>query len=99
MLFASIGFAIFSPSVSAQSGAQPGRGPEANSGEVGQRQVRENSALPIDPKARINNRIQNRLQNRIRNRIDRNYDPTANATSPYARADQRVRKAGQDPSG
>jgi hypothetical protein len=41
--------------------------------------------------ARINSRIQNRVQSRIRNRIDRNYNPTANASSPFGIASRQVR--------
>jgi hypothetical protein len=44
--------------------------------------------------ARINSRIQNRVQSRIRNRIDRNYDPAANASSPFEVASEQVRVGG-----
>lgn len=70
---------------------------EAPAGEVGQRQTREDAAPNVEPMGRIANRIQNRLQNRVRNRIDRNYDPQANATSPFRVADEQTRRAGRDP--
>jgi hypothetical protein len=41
--------------------------------------------------ARIASRINNRVQNRIHNRIDRSYDPQANATSPFAVAEDQTR--------
>ncbi len=62
-------------------------------GEVGQRQTKENAAVNIYPTGRIENRIENRVQNRIRNRIDRTYDPTANATSPFERAENNISSA------
>jgi len=63
-------------------------------GEVGQRQTALDSPTMQEPLKRINSRINNRIENRIRNRIDRNYDPTANATSPFEIADSETR-AGQ----
>jgi hypothetical protein len=72
-----------------------GRVAGSSVGEVGQRQGREQAATGIDPMARIASRVQNRVQSRIRNRIDRNYDPQANATSPFAIAEDEVRAAGQ----
>lgn len=63
-------------------------------GEVGQRQTARDGPGVQEPLDRINSRINNRVENRIRNRIDRNYDPTANATSPFEIADRRTR-AGQ----
>ena len=51
----------------------------------------------VDPMARIYNRVQNRVQARMHNRIDRNYDPRANATSPFEAADQAVERASQRP--
>ena len=62
-------------------------------GEVGMRQTREDAAPNLEPLSRINSRIENRVQNRIRNRIDQNYDPTANATSPFERAEEHTRRA------
>lgn len=62
-------------------------------GEVGQRQTMRDGPAMQDPLDRIASRINNRVENRIRNRIDRNYDPTANATSPYAVADSQTRAA------
>ncbi len=63
-------------------------------GEVGQRQTAQDSPAMQEPLGRINLRINNRIENRIRNRIDRDYDPTANATSPFEIAERRTR-AGQ----
>jgi hypothetical protein len=63
-------------------------------GEVGQRQTARDGAGVQEPLGRITSRIENRVENRIRNRIDRNYDPTANATSPFDIANRRTR-AGQ----
>ncbi len=70
-----------------------GRTARSSVGEVGQRQTRESAAAEagIKPMARIASRIQNRVQNRIRNRIDRNYDPLANATDPFAVAEDQAR--------
>lgn len=70
---------------------QSARTADTGIGEVGQRQnVRDGAALQ-EPLDRIASRINNRVQNRLRNRIDRNYDPTANATSPYLNADSQTR--------
>jgi hypothetical protein len=65
-------------------------------GRAGQRQSREEAAqlIGIKPMGRISGRIENRVQSRIRNRIDRYYDPQANATSPFAVADDQVRGQG-----
>ncbi len=60
-------------------------------GEVGRRQTAQDSPAMMEPLGRLNSRINNRIQNRIRNRIDRNYDPTANATSPFEIADSQTR--------
>jgi len=60
-----------------------GRVADSAVGQAGQRQTREEAADQIKPMDRIDNRIQNRVQNRVRNRIDRNYDPMANARSPF----------------
>lgn len=62
-------------------------------GEVGQRQARSDAAPNIKPLGRIENRIENRVQNRLQNRIDRDYDPVANATAPFERANDRAREA------
>ena len=64
-------------------------------GEVGQRQTAQDGAGIHEPLGRLTSRINNRIENRIRNRIDRNYDPTANATSPFEVAD-RLTRAGQN---
>lgn len=39
--------------------------------------------IDTTPLTRLDSRTQNRVQSRIRNRVDRNYDPQANATSPF----------------
>lgn len=66
-----------------------GRTADTGIGEVGER---TSAIVNVDPMGRLESRIQNRVQNRIRNRIDRNYDPMANATSPFERADQQTRR-------
>lgn len=64
----------------------------SSAGETGERRTRDNtSPTGADPLARINNRLQSRVQSRIRNRIDRNYDPRANAQSPFIAAEDSVR--------
>jgi len=68
-----------------------GRIANSSVGEVGQRQTRADMAPATEPMARITSRINNRVQNRIRNRIDRNYDPQANATSPFKVAEDQTR--------
>lgn len=74
---------------------KPGEVAKSAVGQAGQRQTREDVAKGVAPMARINSRIQNRVQSRIRNRIDRNYDPKANATSPFEVAGQQARTAGR----
>lgn len=64
-------------------------------GIAGQRQIKEQGVTGIKPLARIDNRIRNRVQSRIRNRIDRNYDPQANAVSPFKVAGDQARTAGK----
>lgn len=66
---------------------------DAGAGEIGQRQERGDAAPNVEPLGRIDNRIENRLRNRLRNRVDRDYDPMANATSPFERADKRARES------
>lgn len=68
-----------------------GRTAQTGIGEVGQRQEPAESAPNLRPLDRLESRVQNRVQNRIRNRIDRNYDPKANATSPFETAEDRAR--------
>lgn len=70
------------------------RAPTTNAGTVGQRQTRTDvpRETGIEPLARISNRIANRVQSRLRNRIDRNYNPEANATSPFAVAQDQVQR-------
>lgn len=72
--------------------APEGQVAESAAGQAGLRQTRD-QIDGIDPLARINNRIQNRVQARVRNRIDRNYDPQANATSPFEIAGQATERA------
>lgn len=69
---------------------------ETAAGRVGERRTRA-QVEGVQPMARINNRIQNRVQARIRNRIDRNYDPIANATSPFAVAGEAIQRSSQQP--
>lgn len=68
--------------------ARPGQVVNSAVGQVGQRQTA--ASILAEPMGRISNRIANRVQNRIRNRIDRAYDPTANTTSPFEVAAERV---------
>lgn len=70
---------------------QSGRVADSTVGRVGQRQTRQEAAPNVQPLARISGRINNRVQSRIRNRIDRNYNPQANATSPFEVAADRAR--------
>lgn len=65
---------------------------ESAAGQAGVRQTRA-QVEGVNPMARVNNRIQNRVQARLRNRIDRNYDPRANATSPFETADGATGRA------
>lgn len=81
LLFASLGLAT--PALAQEQQAEPGSNAEVAGTEIGERQTRDEGTTNIEPIRRISNRIQNRVQNRIRNRIDRNYDPQANATSPF----------------
>lgn len=64
-------------------------------GEVGRRQNRQQDFQQIEPLARIDSRVRNRVQSRLRTRIDRNYDPQANATSPFAVAEEQTRSIGR----
>lgn len=66
---------------------------QSSIGQAGVRQTISNNQTNIEPTGRLNNRIANRVQNRIRNRIDRYYDPTANATSPFEVAAEKVTSA------
>jgi hypothetical protein len=71
---------------------QAGQVAESSVGKAGQRQTRAELATQIVPTARLDGRISNRIQSRIRNRIDRNYDPSANATSPFKVAADQARR-------
>ena len=73
----------------------PGRIARSSVGEVGQRQARDQDVNGLRPTARIASRIENRVQSRLRTRIDRTYDPQANATSPFAVAEDQTRAAGR----
>jgi hypothetical protein len=70
------------------------RTPETGNGRIGQRQSRDAVARDtgIEPMARLQTRVANRVQSRLRNRIDRNYDPSANATSPFVVAGEQARR-------
>lgn len=70
---------------------ETGRTAETVAGAVGQRQTSRAGTGTLDVLGRLDTRIANRVQNRIRNRIDRNYDPTANATSPFEVANEQTR--------
>ena len=94
-LLVALSGALAAPSAAQE--VRPASTAEAPAGTVGQRQTREEAAPNVEPVGRITNRVQNRLQNRVRNRIDRNYDPQANATSPFEVADERTRRAGRGP--
>ncbi|HTG39500.1 hypothetical protein [Sphingomonas sp.] len=76
---------------------QVGRTGNTSAGQIGRRQTRTQAAREVgaQPMARINNRIPNRIQSRLRNRIDRNYDPQANAVSPFIAAEERTQTAGR----
>lgn len=75
--------------------AQAGRTAEVGSGEVGQRQTREDVAPNVEPMGRIGTRIQNRIESRIRSRIDRDYRPPAESATSFEAADQRMRRTGR----
>lgn len=86
-------FGLSTPALAQET--QPGRAAMVAETEVGERQTREEAAPNIEPTRRISNRVQNRVQNRIRNRIDRNYNPQANATSPFEVAAEQADAAGR----
>lgn len=73
--------------------SQQGRAPETGAGELGMRQKSDEAVANIEPQRRVESRIENRVQNRLRTRIDRDYDPLANARSPFEAADRRSREA------
>lgn len=62
-----------------------------SAGTVGQRRENPPTALATVPRGRADGRVNNRIQSRIRNRIDHNYDPQANALSPFKVADDQAR--------
>lgn len=88
--------ALMSGSPALAQQAPQARVAESAVGQAGQRQTaaRTQAQIQAEPMARINSRIPNRVQNRIRNRIDRNYNPQANATSPFDVAADQVRAPG-----
>jgi hypothetical protein len=74
--------------------ARPGRIADSAAGQAGVRQTRA-QVEGVNPMARINSRIQNRVQARLRNRIDRDYDPRANASSPFETAGEATGRTSQ----
>lgn len=88
---------IQQPGQNSRTDDQTGLTARSSVGQVGQRQTRDTAAerTGIKPMARIMSRVQNRVQNRIRNRIDHNYDPQANATSPFITAEDQARTSGR----
>lgn len=64
---------------------------DTGNGQIGQRQTSAQAGLNIEPLGRISIRLQNRIQNRIHNRIDANYDPQANARSPFEIAGDQLK--------
>jgi hypothetical protein len=68
----------------------------SSSGQAGQRQTPGQQPANINAMGRIDSRIANRVQSRMRNRIDRNYDPTANASSPFKVAAEQARTKRQN---
>ena len=71
-----------------------GRTADTGIGEVGRRQTAIDGVTSVEIAGRLRNRLPNRVENRIRTRSDRNYDPSANATSPFEVADEESRRAG-----
>lgn len=95
LIFACLSFGT--PVLAQAEQTLPGSNAEIAGTEIGQRQSRGDGATNIEPVRRQSNRIQNRVQNRIRNRIDRNYDPQANATSPFEVAAEKTSAARRRP--
>jgi hypothetical protein len=86
--------------VPAQAQAQDpilGRVSKSTAGVAGQRQSAANAQALSRPLARVTSRVPNRIELRLRSRIDSNYDPQANARSPFALAEQRSRAVGRPP--
>jgi len=73
----------------------PSQLPSTSGVTAGQRQTSISSALANTPGLRANSRINSRVQSRIRNRVDRDYDPQANALSPFKVANDQVRSQGR----
>lgn len=82
------------PSATAQQAAG-GQVAASAAGQVGQRQTRGEAVANIEPMARLDSRIQNRIQSRLRTRVDRDYNPEADAVSPFETAADRARTAGR----
>lgn len=74
-----------------QEAPSPGIVTRSAVGRAGQRQVREDVASDVHPMKRISTRIENRIQSRMHNRIDEDYDPQANARSPFVDVEKKER--------
>lgn len=84
--------AIYGSLATAQTAKnQAGRLSDAGNGEIGRRQTGAQAPVNIEPLSRILARLQNRVQNRIRNRIDADYDPQANARTPFVAAGDQLK--------
>lgn len=68
---------------------------DAQTSRIVQRQARNQGLSGLRPPTSIDSRIRNRVQSRIRNRIDRDYDPQANALSPFTYARDQTRTGGR----
>lgn len=62
-------------------------------GQVGQRQVADETT----PMGRIDSRIPSRIPSRLHNRIDRYYDPKADTTTPFQIAADRATDSPRPP--
>jgi hypothetical protein len=91
--------AVFAAPVNSQTVSRPASPSEQlsmpSAGTVGQRQKNPPTALATVPSGRTDGRVNNRIQSRVRNRIDHNYDPQANALSPFKVADDQARLRGR----
>lgn len=68
----------------------PGRVAESAVGRAGQRQTTDDVVPDQRLSRRVSNRIENRVQLRIDNRIDEDYNPQADAKSPFAAAEEKA---------
>jgi hypothetical protein len=82
-----------SPALAQQ--VQPGDTATVAGTQVGDRQTREQAAPGIQPNRRLATRVQNRVRSRIRNRIDAQYNPEADATTPFETAAEQANNAGR----